>query len=284
MRDFLRQLSERIFADEVFGHAAQIAYYFFLALFPMLLFLTTLLGLFAQRGTTLRANLLNYLATVMPVSASALVTATLDEINRGAGGGKLYLSLAASLWAASSGVETLVAALNKAYGVTESRAYWRVKLTSLLLTLALAALVIFALTLIFYGNELGGILQARLGLGATFSWLWHFGQWPLLAACVLLALNLLYYFAPDRRGAGWRWFTAGACVALGLWLLASLLFRLYLSRFDNYNKTYGSLGAVIILLLWFHLMGAAIIIGAEINRLLTEKHGADNPTETEELL
>ena len=267
-REFLQQLWERIFADEVFGHAAQIAYYFFLALFPMLLFLTTLLGFFARQGSALRANLINYLATVMPTSASALVVSILDEINRGAGSGKLSLSLLATLWAASSGVEALTAALNKAYGVKEARSFWRVKLTALLLTLTLAALVNVALALIFYGNGLGDILQARLGLGDKFLTFWHLGQWPLIVASVLLAFNLLYYFAPDRRGADWRWFTSGACVALGLWLLVSVLFRLYLARFDNYNKTYGSLGAVIVLLLWLYLMGAAIIIGAEINRIL----------------
>jgi membrane protein len=279
MRDFFRQLWERIFADEVFGHAAQVAYYFFLSLFPMLLFLTTLLGFFAQQGSALRANLLNYLGTVMPASASALVASTLDEISLGAGGGKLSVSLLATLWAASSGVESLSAALNKAYGVTERRAYWRVKATSLLLTIALALLVNTALALIFYGNGLGRLLQSHLGLGVTFAWAWQLGQWPLIVVCVLLALNLLYYFAPDRRGAGWRWFTSGACVALGLWLLVSFLFRLYLSRFDNYSKTYGSLGAVIVLLLWFYFMGAAIIIGAQINRLLASPANLTETTE-----
>ena len=280
MREFLQQLRERIFADEVFGHAAQIAYYFFLSLFPMLLFLTTLLGFFAQQGSALRANLINYLATVMPASASALIAATLDEISRGAGGGKLSFSLLATLWAASSGVESLVAALNKAYGVTEGRSYWRVKLTALLLTVGLAVLVNVALVLIFYGNELGHTLQARLGLGATFLTIWRLGQWPLIVACVLLTFNVLYYFAPDRRGAGWRWFTTGACVALFLWLLVSFLFRLYLARFDNYNKTYGSLGAVIVLLLWLYFMGAAIIIGAQINRLLSAPSKTSGDTES----
>jgi membrane protein len=280
-RTFFRHLWERIFADEVFGHAAQIAYYFFLALFPMLLFLTALLGFFAQQGSALRSSLINYLATVMPASAAALVAATLDEISLGAGGGKLSFGLLATLWAASSGVESLAAALNKAYGVAERRAYWRVKLTALLLTLALAVLINAALVLVLYGYRLGEAVQAWLGLGATFAWLWHLGQWPVIVACVLLAFNLLYRFAPDRRGARWRWFTPGACVALGLWLLVSFLFRLYLSRFDNYSKTYGSLGAVIVLLLWFYLMGAAIIIGAQINRLLVSPAKIPETTEAE---
>ena len=269
-RAFVAQLWERLFADEVFGHAAQISYYFFLALFPMLLFLTTLLGLFAREGSALRASLLGYFASVMPAAAAALVANTLDEISRGAGSGKLSFSLLAALWAASSGIDALTAALNKAYDVAESRPYWRAKLVSLFLTVALAALTNIALLLVLYGGYFGRLLQARLGLGDTFLTLWHLGQWPFAALCMTFVFNLLYYFAPNRRRtARWQWFTPGAFTALGLWLLISYLFRVYLNHFNTYNKTYGSLGAVIVLLLWFYFMGAAIIFGAEINQILT---------------
>ena len=106
------------------------------------------------------------------------------------------------------------------------------------------------------------------GFGSGFQRLWDLTQWPLIIMCVMITFNLVYYFAPDRRQARWRWFTIGSFTAFALWLLVSYAFRIYLHYFDSYSKTYGSLGAVIILMLWFYLMGAAIIIGAEINQIL----------------
>ncbi len=268
-KEFSSQLGSRIMEDDVFGHAAQLGYYFLLSLFPLLLFLTTLLGFFARGDAELQANLLNYLATVMPASAVALVKATLIEISQSAGGGKLSFGILAMLWAASSGVESLVGALNKAYDVAvDTRPFWRIRLIALGLTMALAVLINVALMLVLYGHRLGMWVTATCGFGSGFQRLWDLTQWPLIIACVMITFNLVYYFAPDRRQARWRWFTIGSFTAFALWLLVSYAFRIYLHYFDSYSKTYGSLGAVIILMLWFYLMGAAIIIGAEINQIL----------------
>lgn len=264
-----KELAKRVWhemqEDDVFGRAAQLSYYFLLALFPMLLFMTSLLGYFAEAGTGLRENLLNYLGNVMPGSAYELVHTTVDEISKAKSGGKLSFGILATLWAASNGMGAISESLNVAYNVKEQRSWWRVRLASILLTIALSVLIITALTLTLYGGEIGEKIATSYGLGSAFTITWNILQWPIVLAFVLLAFSVIYYFAPDLRDQDWKWVTPGALIALVLWLLVSFAFRGYLAYFDSYSATYGSLGAVIIMMLWFYLTGAAILIGGEIN-------------------
>lgn len=264
-----KQLAKRVWNeindDDVWGRAAQLAYFFLLALFPLLLFLTTLLGIFAKEGTELRDNLFSYLGQVMPGSATGLVRTTVDEIGKGAGGGKLSFGILAALWAASNGMGAITEALNAAYGVKETRSWWNRRLVAILLTIALAVLIISALALVLYGGKISEIVAGSYGLGDLFKFLWKILQWPIVLAFVLLAFALIYYFAPDLSDQDWSLVTPGSVIGVALWLLVSFGFRLYLHFFDSYSATYGSLGAVIILMLWFYLTGAAILIGGEIN-------------------
>ena len=151
-KDLGKRVWKEINEDDVFGRAAQLSYYFLLALFPLLLFLMTLLGLFAEAGSELRKNLLGYLAEVMPGSATELVQKTLDEVSGSAGGGKLSFGVLAALWAASNGMGAISETLNIAYNVKESRPWWKVRLVSVGLTIGLAVLIISALTLTLYGH------------------------------------------------------------------------------------------------------------------------------------
>jgi membrane protein len=231
------------------------------------------LGYFAEAGTELRRNLLGYLAQVAPRSAAALVSTTVDEISRNADGGKLSLGLLAALWFASQGMGAMAGALNGAYKVRESRPWWRLNLISLGLTAALAVLIISALALVLYGGEIGEALAGRYGLGDAFVSAWAVLQWPIVLAFVLLAFALIYYYAPDLRHQKWYWITPGSLSGVALWLLVSSCFRLYLRYFDRYSLTYGSLGAVIILLLWFYMTGAAILIGGDRARGGRVGHG-----------
>jgi len=267
-----REVARRVWLDAYEGdlltRAAALSYYFLLALFPLLIFLTAMLGYFAEAGTELRRNLLNYLASVAPRSASQLVGKTVEEIMEGAGGGKLSFGLLAALWFASFGLGAVGDTLNSAYGVRESRPWWRVRLISIGLTVALAALIISALALVLYGGEIGEGLAGRLDLGDAFLAAWSVIQWPIVLAFVLFALALIYYYAPDLRHQRWYWITPGSLAGVTLWLLVSFAFRLYLSYFDRYSVTYGSLGAVIILLLWFYLTGAAILVGGKVNAVI----------------
>ncbi len=275
-KDFLWRVWSRTEEDEILARSAQLSYYFLLALFPLLLFLITLFGYMAGAGSHLRHKLITYLGNVMPDAAFQLVVATIDQVAKERGSGKLWFGLLAALWAASSGLNALAQALNSAYDVAETRPWWRVRLISIGLTISLAVLIIAALLIVLYGGQLGHFLAAYIHEGFAFAVLWKILQWPIALAFVFLAFSLIYRFAPNvgpRRSARHlpksdirrRWFSPGVIVAVALWLLVSLGFRLYLHFFDSYSATYGSLGAVIILMLWFYLTGAAILLGGEIN-------------------
>jgi len=264
-RELARRVWLEIYAGGLFTRAAALSYYFLLALFPLLLCLMAMLGYFANTRTELRSNLLNYLGQVVPRSASALIDTTINEISKNAGRGKLSFGLLAALWFASSGMGAMSATLNATYGIKESRPWWRVRLSAVGLTIALAVLIISALTLVLYGREIGDSVAHRFGLGVAFRFAWNVWRWPLVLAFVLFVLALIYYFGPNLEHPRWHWITPGSVTGVGLWLLVSFCFRVYLRYFDRYSVTYGSLGAVIILMLWFYLTGAAILIGGKVN-------------------
>ncbi len=275
-KDFLTRVWARAEADEVFGRAAQLSYYFLLSLFPLLLFLITLFGYMAGAGSHLRQKLITYLGSVMPGAALQLVVATIDQVTEARGGGKLWFGLLAALWAASSGLNALARALNVAYDVPETRPWWKLRLVSLALTVAIALLIISALLLVLYGGQLGDSLATLIHEGYAFTAAWKILQWPISLAFVFIAFALIYRFGPNlsakRRGGHLpasdfrrRWLSPGVMAAVILWMLVSLGFRLYLHFFNSYSATYGSLGALIILMLWFYLSGAAILLGGEIN-------------------
>ncbi len=251
--------------DDIFNRAAILGFYFMLALFPLLLCLTALLGLFAQTGTELRDSLFSYLAGVAPRSASALVYETVNEVAEGGGGGKLTFGLLASVWAASNGMLAIVDTMNTAYRVREARPWWKARLVAAALTLALGVLIISALALVLSGGHIAEALSSAFRLGGVFNALWGVLQWLLVLAFILLAFGLIYYFAPNLHEQRFRWVLPGMIVGVSLWLAGSLGFRLYLRYFNTYNAVYGSMGAVIILMLWFYLTGAAILVGGEVN-------------------
>jgi membrane protein len=266
----------RVEEDEVFNRSAQLSYYFLLALFPLLLFLITLFGYFTGAGTRLHNQLISYLSNVMPSAAVQLVVATIAEVTHARGGGKLSFGLLAALWAASSGMNAIAQALNAAYDVSETRAWWKVRLLSIALTVALAILIISALLIVLYGGRVGHFLAAQIHLGRAFTMTWKILQWPISLAFVFIGFSLIYRYAPNAgaRSHGKhlpsadsrrRWLSPGVVIAVVVWLLVSLGFRLYLHFFNSYSATYGSLGALIIMMLWFYLTGAAILLGGEIN-------------------
>ena len=264
-----KELARRVWSefneDDVLGRAAQLSYYFLLALFPLLLFLTSVLGLIAGEDSELRSNLFGYLSAVLPPAAADIINTSVNEAVNASGGGKVSLGILATLWAASNGMGAISESLNVAYDVKEARPWWKSRLIAIFLTITLAVLIITALVLVLMGGDIAEWLAAHLGLGNVFEWGWKILQWPVVLGFVLLAFGLIYYFAPDLRDHDWLWVTPGSVIAVVLWLLASFVFRLYLEYFDSYSATYGSLGAVIILMLWFYFTGIAILIGGEIN-------------------
>ncbi|HEY0081411.1 MAG TPA: YihY/virulence factor BrkB family protein [Pyrinomonadaceae bacterium] len=262
-------LAKRVWAeigeDDIFGRSAQLSYYFLLALFPLLLFITAVLGQFAEAGSELRENLLSLLGSVVPQEAGDLIHETIDKVEEGSGGGKISFGILATLWAASNGMTAICQTLNIAYEVEETRPWWKVRLISLGLTVTLAVLILSALTLMLFGGHIAEYIAASFSFGQVFTWGWKILQWPVVLLFVLAAFALIYYLAPNVEKRSWHWVSPGAAAAVVLWLVVSFGFRAYLSYFNSYNATYGSLGAVIILMLWFYLTGAAILIGGEVN-------------------
>ncbi len=195
-----KELAKRVWTDigndDVFGRAAQLSYYFLLALFPLLLFLTSLIGLIMGSGTGLRHSLFNYLGQVLPGSASELVSTTMSEVSNASGGGKLSFGILAALWAASNGMGAISTSLNVAYHVKESRPWWKQRLVAVGLTIALAVLIISALTLVLYGGRIAQGIAGNYGLGDVFTITWKIVQIPIVLAFVLLAFALIYRFAP----------------------------------------------------------------------------------------
>jgi membrane protein len=272
----LTQLAiKKIGEDELSTRSAALSYYFILALFPMLLFLVSLVGVFAGPGSQLRDSIISGLGRLAPGSASELVHSVVNQTFKSSSGLKLAMGLLGALWAASGGMSAVVVSLNVVYRVKETRPWWKQKLTILGLTLALAALIIVALVLVLYGGKIGQLLATQIRLSEVFRIAWKVLQWPLSFAAMFLSFSIIYYFAPNLEERKWYWVTPGAVLGVALWLIASLGFRLYLHFFNSYSATYGSLGAVIILMLWLYITGFAILIGGEANWVIENE---DNET------
>ena len=261
-----RELASRVWheinEDEVADRAAALAYYFLFAMFPTLLFLTSLLGLLPLPG--LMERLLTYTNQAMPGDAGSIVTRTLTEIQNGARGGLLSIGVLAALWAASAGMASVMNALNVAYGVEDPRPWWRRRLVAVLLTLGFSAFILTALVLIVFGPRIGEAVANDMGMGPLFTTIWNLVSLPIVILFVLVGIALVYYFAPATE-QNWRWVTPGSAVALVLWLGMSFGLRWYVARFADYSATYGSIGGVILLMLWLYLTGLVLLVGAEIN-------------------
>lgn len=263
------QLAKRVWneiqEDNVLGRAAELSYYFLLALIPFLIFLTSIIGFVLGPGTGTRHMLFNYLARIMPPSAFHLIDSTMYEVSAASTGSKLSFGLLAALWAASNGLTAITGSLNTAYDLKETRPWWKQRLVAIGLTMALSVLIIVSLVLVVAGGKIAEWLAVKYGFGPVFPTAWKIIQWPVVFAAMILAFALIYYFAPAFRKQSWMWLTPGAAIGVALWLLISIGFRVYLHFFNSYNATYGSLGAVIILMLWLYFTGAAVLIGGEIN-------------------
>jgi membrane protein len=259
------RLWRQIYEDELLGRCAELAYFFLFSAFPLLLFLTTLLGYLAGASAALRWNLFWYLARISPSrDVTELLTNTLNEVTVARSGWKLYLSLFAAIWIASNGMIAVGRTLNIACGLKETRRWWKRRIISVVLTVVFAALIISALGAIFYGGAIAGLLAEYLGPFVAVTW--HVMRWPLVLVFVLISFEMVYNYAPNLgKGSSRQWGTPGAVTAVALWLLASFGLRLYLSYFRSYNTAYGSVGAIIVLLTWFYFTGFAILMGGEVN-------------------
>ncbi len=252
--------------DNLLSRAAELGYYFLFALFPTLLTVSAIFGLVVRNGH-LYLKLLNYLQLVVPPDAFKMVLDTFNQTTAAASGGKLVFGLAAGLWSASVGFSAIQDTLNIVYKVKETRPYWKVKGAAILVTVLLSVILILTLAALAAGTYLSHLLREhlpqRLGMVAGIGT--HLVFDVVSAAFLVLLFAVIYYFAPDVKHKVWRSFTPGAAIGILGWFLASVGLRVYLHFSNTYSVTYGSLGAVIILLTWFYITGLMLLLGAEVN-------------------
>jgi membrane protein len=248
--------------DDCLGGAAQLAYYLLFAVFPFMLFLTALLGYLPIPN--LMERLLAALATLLPGEVLTLIQDNVRQLVTEQKGGLLSFGILAALWASSSAVVAIIDALNRAYDVQEGRPWWKVRGVALLLTIGLSLFIMAAMVLLIFGPQLGAWLASLVGLGKVFELLWNILRWPVSAGMLVVAMAVVYYYAPDVEQE-WKWITPGAVFAVLATIVASLGFSIYVSHFGSYNKTYGSIGAVIVFLTWLYLTGLCLLVGGEIN-------------------
>ncbi len=260
-------------ADRCLGLAAELAYYFLLALVPALVFVAAVASFFPSR---LIQDMLEALGRFAPPDVLTIVRDQLTSIQGGNNSGILTFGLLLALWSSSAAIVSITDALNRAYDIEEGRPWWKVRLTAIGLTIALAIFVLCAFALVMLGPSIAEWIASRMGLGGAFTLTWSVLQWPVVFALVVLGVAFINYFAPDAE-QDWEWVTPGAVLATLLWLVASLAFKFYLANFADYNATYGSLGGVIVLMLWFYISGLSILIGAEMNAEIehASPHGKD---------
>lgn len=261
-----RAVFEQIIANNVFGRAAELAFYFLFALFPLIFFMMTLFGLFASHSVELQNNLLSYFADFLPPTAFQLLRSVASEVAAHASHGKLTFGVVSALWCVSSSICSMISALNAAHQVREARSWFKVRAIALGLSLLISTLLVTALFMVLAGSRFVDWLGAGLRLHPLVVLVWKAMQWPTAIFFVALSCSLIYYYGPDlKERRRWHWFTPGAAFGAFIWLGASFGFRIYLRFFNNYSVSYGSLGAVMILLIWLYVSGLACLIGAEIN-------------------
>jgi membrane protein len=260
--DLARRVYARINAHDVWGYAAQLAYYFLFSLFPFLLFLAALLAYIPIPD--LMDQMMELIGQFAPKTALDIMEEILAELLTRPRSSLLSIGILLALWSASSAIAAVSSSLNHAYGVREGRPFWKSRGTAILLTMALAVLLISSMLLLIFGPEIGGWLADRLGVGRAFDLFWLLVRWPVVLLLMTFAIALVYYFTPDVEQE-WRWITPGAVFAVLAWVAMSLLFAYYANNFGQYDKTYGSIGAVIVLLTWMYLSGFVLLIGGEIN-------------------
>ena len=247
--------------DDCLGLAAQLSYYFLLALVPAIIFLVAVAS-FLPGGTI--DQLIATARPFLPADMTGLLEGLLDNVRESQSGGLLTFGLLFALWSSSTAIVVVINAMNRVYDIDEGRAWWKQRLVAILLTIGLALFVLLAFGLVLLGPWLADWMADHFGFGPVFAWTWKILQWPLVFFLVAFGLALVNYFAPDAE-QDWVWITPGAVLATLLWLVASLAFRFYVTNFADYNETYGSLGGAILLMLWFYISSVAVLLGAEMN-------------------
>ena len=266
IRATLRRAAVEFRQGNLTDWAAALTYYGLLSLFPALIAMVSLVGLFGD-GQATTESLTGIVASVGPDSAAETLEGPIDSIvsNRSAAGFAFFLGLALALWSASGYVGAFIRASNSIYETEEGRPFWKLRPLQLAVTLAMVvAMALLALGLVLTGPIVAAVAEP-IGVGDTAVTVWNLAKWPAMVAVFVLIVDLLYYAAPNARLRGFRWVTPGCLLALAAWTVASAAFALYVANFASYEETYGTLGGFVALLVWLWIGNLAILFGHQLN-------------------
>ena len=267
--DFLKLTFKEVSEDHVMAFAGNLTYKALFAIFPFFTFLLSLLGIF--NADKLVNTMIGKLSGVIPQSAIEFIEGQLLSITQSQAESAFtvgaIISILLALWGVSGAFRSVMEAMNVMYEVEEDRPAWKMYGISIFISLAVIVLMLTALALVVFGSTVGGGIAEVIGLGSVFQAVWSIVQWPILAAVVLFAFAIVYYFAPAARQR-WRWISPGSILAFVFWLVFSLLFSLYVGTFGSYNETYGSLAGVAILMLYIYYSAVIMLIGGEMNQVI----------------
>jgi len=261
-RELIRSIWRRAVSNDVVNRAAELAFWFLLGFFPMLLCVTSIVSILSSAPGS-QGTLMKYVGEVLPSAASHLVRQVLAQTT---GSGRVWFSLIFALWSSSSATSGLIDTLNAIYDLKESRSWWRSRLLAVALAIAMGVLLTAALIVVVYGP----LLLHKIAPGWAPLYVWKVAQWPAAAVLLILALLCLYRFAPNIQEQKWKWLLPGSIVAAVIWVAVSDLFKIYVRHFSQFGLLYGSLGTLIILMFWFYLSGIAILVGGELNATLED--------------
>ncbi|MCP3738225.1 YihY/virulence factor BrkB family protein [Rossellomorea sp. BNER] len=260
---FFKKLIQKIMAADLPGLAAQLSYFFLLSLFPLLIFLVSLLPYlpFSQE------DILNVIRGFAPGESITLIEGTLDEILESRNTGLLSFSIIATIWSASNGMNAIVKSLNRAYEVEETRSFIVTRLMSVALTIAMIFVFVIALLLPVFGKQIGVFVFSQAGFSEHFLTIWYGLRFTISPIILFIVFVGLYFFAPSKKIKCLSAFPGAVFATVG-WVFVSLAFSYYVSNFGNYSATYGSIGGIIVLMIWFYLSGIILMIGGQINAIV----------------
>ena len=268
VKQIARRTWRSVLDDRVFDRAAELGFYFFFSLFPALFCAAAILGLVARSAHQIYVQLLGYLALVVPTSALGTVLHTFNQTAAAASSGKITFSLIGAVWSASVGISAIQDTLNDVYKIHNSRSYLGARVKAIGLTFLVIVMITVSLSSMFGANFVARFVATLVSgrvtsLSAAIAI--RVAAWTIATLLLILVFAVIYYWAPDWRRRRWRWLTPGSAIGIAGWLMASVALRVYLHFFNNFAVTYGSLGAVIILLMWFYISGLMLLVGGEIN-------------------
>ena len=264
-RQLVKGVVREINRNDFFGTASKLAFDWLLALFPMLIFMLALFGIFASHHRQLEERLFSYTADLLPYDAHRLLGQIADELTAHSTSGKVTLGALVALWFASGGMSSLLSTLNVTRRIRDTRSWWRIRAIAVALTLAISILLLSALIVVLIGNWFVDWLRVRFQWTLELRPAWKVLQWSAAVIFVAVSFSLIDYFGSNVKERQWRWVSPGSVLGVVLWLGASLGFREYLRFFNTYSTIYGSLAAVMVLLVWLYVAGFAFLIGGAIN-------------------